>query len=594
MQLPAKRTFLFAMGIFLLQSLTAQQNQAFKHIPEGCTQVMQLDMASMQQFMKWEEFNRLSFFNELKQRAGTDKEQKALAEVLLNPEETGIDLNQQLYVFSKRFYEDGEFEYYNGVTGKIGNLQKFTAWALKMNHTIALTQPGRVKTIVNRKSGYIWDTEHFAIVSDPMNETQKAFQLLQKEKIPANEPVFNLIARTFTEGAPAKATDPRMVALFQQNAPLKVWNMNAKHGAAGAITDPSKIFSALVNAKGTVSASTLNFENGRALFSSRTWFGENLDKIFSGAKTPFNSNLLKHVQPGKIPAFLTLKLNPARVKEFVEMVPGNWKTEFNLNKSGISAADLEAAFKGDLLVALLRTGDKENLLHPGLIAAFTINDVAACTRVLDSLKPRLSESEKRRIFFAVDLPNKIFVIGSSQQEVDAFVQGNYPEQEEDLLNQVTGNPFFLNINFATLYQQLLQIEKPKTEKDMRFAAVLESMEHLRATAGKYENGTMLLNYELGFMNKEDNGLRQMVLMYDKLLTGIMMNAPKMAEGSDTATTYQSITIEGEKTITPPPMELPDELVPAAPKEARPAAKYSGKGPGNSRTRKTPAGKNKKQ
>lgn len=600
MKLFTKQIPALAIGILLLQPATAQLSEAIKHIPEGCTQVMQVDLGYLQQLMKWEEFSHLSFVQSLKEKNNPPKDRPALVDILPNPSETGIDLGQQLYTFSRSHFGEGDFEYFNGVTGKIANLQQFTTWALKMNNTITLTKPGRVKTIVNKKAAYIWDTEYFTIVSDPINESGKLFNRFENGgKQEVKEPVFTRIAKTYEEGAIIPAIDARMASLFQQKAPVKVWNMKMKHGMAGVITDPAKIFSALIEGEQSVSASILNFENGRAFFTSRTWLDPELDKLISGNKTPFNTALAQHVQLDKIPGFLSLKLNLARLSEFLAMVPKKRKDGMDMGRLGINTSDMEAAFGGDLFVGLLRAGDKENLIKPGLIAAVTIKDATAFARVMDSIKATLNERLKNRIFYAVDAANKIFVAGSSQEDVDAFVKGSYPEQDKDLLAQITGNPFFMHIDITKLYKELMLLEEPVSEKDKMFSSMLNGLQNFSATAGKYENGTLLLDYELGFVNKEDNGYRQMILMYDKLLTG-MMQSGKPAEGDTLTMPVEVIrdpeTIRNVKEETKTetlPQELAEALLAEPAKTASPKGVYKGKGPGNSRTIKTKRTKTKK-
>lgn len=555
MKLLHQKLLLTATALLFISSLTAQ-DEVLRHIPARTSQIVQVDLQRLQQFMQWEEILQLPAMKTLSERKTLGKESgEGFFEYLENPSVTGIDLGSSLYIFSHRSFQNYA-DAFTGVAGKIKDLQQFTAWVLKINKTIALTKPGRVKTFIKDNVAFVWDTENFVVVNDIMSafnrtsapmdtavlnsikplpgdtvpEVYRSFMKLFGK--PPGEPVAEEVIKSFNEDAAMPAFDNRMLALFRQTEPLKAWNYNSIPGKLAALFNPMQL---LTNAKGTeekpvfiTSASVLNFDNGRAFYLSRTYFDEQLDKFFSGTnKQPFDVSMIQNVGLQKLVGFLTLKVNMRSLGElFADVMAKEEDGPFEkMRKNGMNPADLLTAFTGDVFIGCTHPGREREDVPPSLVAALKINDLAAAERVLNKWKEPGEESKrKKNEWYGMDEAKTMLIISTSKENAGSFLsKSTGATNDKELEEQVKANPFYLQLNVNELYNVMMSLERPKKEQEKMLADLLSNVQQFKITAGKYESGALLLDYELAFNNKEDNGFRQMMLMYDKLFRSMISN-----------------------------------------------------------------------
>lgn len=590
MKLLYRKLLLTTAGLLFISSITAQ-DEVLRHIPARTSQILQVDLQRLQQFMKWEEILQLPAMKTLSERKNPGKEAgEEFFEYLENPSVTGIDLESSLYVFSHRSFENYA-DAFTGVAGKIKDLQQFTAWVLKMNKSIALTKAGRVKTFVKDDVAFVWDTENFVVINDIMSAFNKTSvpmdtALLNSIKPmpgdtipevytsfmklfgkPAGEPIAEEVIKSFSEDAPMPVFDNRMLALFRQTEALKVWNHNSIPGKLTALFNPMQI---LTRAKGTeekpvfiTSTSVLNFDNGRAIYLSRTYLDEQLDKFFSRTnKQPFDISMIENVGLQKLVGFLTLKVNMRSLGEmFADVIAKEEDGPFEkMKKNGIEPADLLSAFTGDVFIGCTHPGREREDVPPSLVAALKINDPAAAERLLNKWKEDAGESKRRKNeWYGMNEAKTMLIISTSKENAESFLlKSTGVANDKELEEQVTANPFYLQLNVNELYNVMIRLEQPKREKEKMLADMLSDIQQFKITAGKYENGALLLDYELAFNNKEDNGFRQMMLMYDKLFRNMMstVSEPQIMEMPREGVIIDGEFRKGDIPAPPPPPPPP--------------------------------------
>lgn len=598
--------------LVLSLSLTAQDN-TLRHIPAGTAQIVQLDLQRLQQFMKWEEVRQLPSIAQLVENKDGSKDREQFFKYLEKPSVTGIDLSTPLYFFSHRSLEH-YLEGYKGLAGKISNLQQFTAWALDVNSTIALTRPGRVKTLIKDELAFIWDTENFVIVNDLMTHRRKAqhidtsiintlkqhqgdslseaFASLLKFMAPiTGEPVADKVTRSFDENAPMPESDSRMLALFRQTEPLKVWNSNTISGGLNTLINPAQIIAGVTGKREEktsviATASVLNFDNGRAFYTSRTYLDQQLEQYFSNPqKQPFDINITQHIALDKLIGFLTLKLNMRSLGELLrEAVLKEGKEKDGLfekmKQDGFELSDIVDAFTGDVFAGCIHPGNAGNDVPPSLVVALKVNNITAAEKIMNKWKEKAEAGErKKNEWYGLNEDKTLLLFSTSQEAAEKLMTSKTAVPHDKTLDEeIKANPFYMQLNMNELYNIMIRMEQPVREKEKAMAEMMSDIQQFRLTAGKFQNGSVLFDYELAFNNKEDNGFRQMMQMFDKMFRSITSSfeapdnnivMPGEAEvidadaqkSSSPAAPVEKIMIvpadpEGIKEIVPPPPPPP--------------------------------------
>lgn len=544
--LPAAAVLLFTIQV-------TAQDKVLRHIPAQTSQIVQIDLQRLQQFMKWEEVLQLPSMAQLAKIRESSKNREQFFTYLENPSTTGIDLSTPLYFFSHHSFEN-YIEGYKGLAGKISNLQQFTTWALNMNKTIALTKPGRVKTLIKDDMALIWDTENFVIVNDLMARRHRetpldtsiintfkgqqgdtlsdAFANLMKFLAPAiGELVAEKVTRSFDENAPMPVLDNRMLALFRQSEPIKVWNYNVIPGGINTFINPVNILTGAAGRNNGQTAiiattSTLNFDNGRAFYSSHSYMNGQLEKFFSNTdRQPFDIGMIQNIGIQKLVGFISLKLNMQSLSELLkDQMDKNEEGGLfeKMIKNGISPSDMLTAFTGDVFIGCSHPGREKEEVPPALVAMLKISNIEAAERILNKWKADAQESDRRKNeWYGMNKDKTLVIFSTSKETAEAFIAGNGMANDKTLEEEIKANPFYLQVNMNELYTIMMRMETPKKEKEKAVAELLNNIQLFKITAGKYEQGAVSLQYELSFNNKEDNGFRQMMLMYDKIITNLL-------------------------------------------------------------------------
>ena len=118
---------LMLMGIFLFSSCS-KSNEAGELIPADAALVMHMDGKSMQQKLPWAEVQPNPWFNKIIQDSRMTNLMKSL---LQNPENSGIDRDNDLMVFTK----SDSLGAYLGCIGNIKDMDKFVAFSNQLTKT---------------------------------------------------------------------------------------------------------------------------------------------------------------------------------------------------------------------------------------------------------------------------------------------------------------------------------------------------------------------------------------------------------------------------------------------------------------------------
>ena len=173
--------------------------------------------------------------------------------------------------------------------------------------------------------------------------------------------------------------------------------------------------------------STLRFDNGAIRFRVHVFYDSSYN--FDFAHRPLNPELIEHLPQGNLLGMaavhidLNALLNLAQTQSKGKYIH---TLDSMLGKKQLTTNDIVAAFKGDLVLAMIDSGktipatDTSGIKpgKPDLYVVVTVKDPTAFAKVLDALQKKDSTGIKKKDNRT--LRNNIFVLGPTQKATDDY------------------------------------------------------------------------------------------------------------------------------------------------------------------------------
>ena len=355
--------FLFNFGC---QKDAKIPSDALAYVPATSTIVTAVNLKKLMQKADFEAVKKMEFYQDMLNETG--KKNPELSRVLLNPEASGIDLDQKMYMATDVKKENPE-EMTTYLLFSLKNAEDFAN--LFKDQSAEITESNGIKMIGNDANATLAWNDGLAVFAFSNNsETPLSQQIAQIFKAdPANGIAKNSNLR--------KAIDSdHDIASWMSTDQL------AKNDAAGMALnlidiDPEAL-------KGNYVHSFGDFENGRIIGHSDFFITKDLGEKFIGRffKKGVKSDFSK-VLPGEELTFAAAgALDLRGIDQFLSERPQSKDyADFVLNDLGMKRKDLLDIFGGDMLVAAYRGDDVFN--DPKFLIAIDLKSKKKAQEFLD-------------------------------------------------------------------------------------------------------------------------------------------------------------------------------------------------------------------
>lgn len=493
-------------------------------VPEDAGVVVHINSPSLSSKLSWEEISQTEWFQEISKDA-TDS---TAAKLLKDPGQSGIDIKADLVFYVKKQGRGG----YAAFTGTVKDAATFEAFNKEISKgEAAVTKDGDISYMSSDKSGILaWTSSRFVYIGDaPLGDMQQAFERqgsYESYKFPVDSlKMFGKTALTL-KSSDNLDKDKRFTALIQDGSDVHIWaNVSALSGSAlgGGVLSMMKLNMLL---EGNVSATSLNFDNGKIAVKSKQFYGEDMRKILADYPAkPLSEDVINRIPSQNVVGVFAMNYPPAGLNEFLKATGVDGMANGFLGRMGYSIEEFIKANKGEILISVsdLEIKRQEKVMEMGegrepyrytdtepdmkVLFAASVNDKPAFDKLIGIAAAEtkgMTSANTPEIHYKID--NNWFAASNSQEHVDKFLAGG--SSKNAVADKISGHPFGFFIDIQKLIKSGESSVKDSSDKAALVASA-NMWQDAIATGGTYKDKAMDFQFEINLVDKNTNSLKQL-------------------------------------------------------------------------------------
>ncbi|HEX2534276.1 MAG TPA: DUF4836 family protein [Chitinophagaceae bacterium] len=517
---------LLALPVAGLLLLTSCKNNSgtTPAVPKDAAVVVHISNSSLSSKLSWKEVQETDWFREMYKEAKDTLAQKLLS----NPEAAGIDTKADLVFFLKKQGKGG----YLVFEGSLTDAARFEAFNQQLlaqkGTTAAVTKDGDFSHLKMDEGALVtWDKNRFSYTADApfMNAMAAAMSAGDGTQNTASFGVdsLKLFARqtlTLKEGL---EEDDRYARLVKEAGDVHVW-MNSEHyysGLTGGMLSMMKLNTLLED---NISATTLNFDNGKIALTSKQYYGKEVSKLLDKHKMgSISADLLNRIPSDSIAGVLAMNCPPAALKDLLVLTGMDGMANMMFSRMNYTLDELLQASNGEVLVSVSDVRmEKKTETNPftqtqqvttkpnmNFLFAASVNNQPSFEKLIGILKAEAGPSASE---VNMEIKNKWFAASNSAGHLAGFHTGN--KRNAAFASKISGHPFGVYVDL----QRILRSTQ-ETPTGTAFGAMQASInfwQDIVLYGGEWKDGTMSYTMEVNLVDKNTNSLKQLNKYFSQL------------------------------------------------------------------------------
>ena len=552
------RTFLPAIAILLLLASCQSLPKHARYIPKDALVVLGVHTGEMQKALAWSAITGSSLLDEMRKAGG----EKAPA-MLKDAENAGIDFRSTLYFYSKpdtRFSNEARM----AAVLPVSDAKKVTAYIQKhAPDAVIRTVKDRSEVMIDGKAYIGWNDEVLIAMNTIVQKTAQnpappdATSPDQEPAAPVYaEPVVDAAATAMEMDAafnPAKdagmTDNSRFKELENNGHDITMWLaydalMDAYSGKSGMGMMGFGMGNALW--KGSAMAAGFDFEKGRFDGEMRYYASDSMQSVAKefGSKN-VDADMLRRLPAAGLNFAAGYHLAPKAIRMVLDKMGMTGMANLALMQKGMSIDDILGAFTGDMVVSLnnfrvetkLQEIDsvtqKEYGLTPAPVSspemdfvyAMKIADKAKMTKLLDFITSSAMLQQTAPGVYS--LPNtadgptlvvgdKYLAISKQAPWAQAFLKESPGTMPEAVKKEIDGHPLGMWADVQSFMAGAGQSPRKNPSDSAAFHAVRNLFTTFTGHGGEYKGNASVYHMSLGFVNKDENSLVQLLHLAQQL------------------------------------------------------------------------------
>ena len=541
-----KTSLLLLTGISFLLLTTAckDADKVGKLVPSDALFAVHINTNALSKKLSWEEIQNTEWFQNINNSA----EDTIAQRLLRNPESSGIDTKSDLVFFMKKQGNGGYFAF----TGSLKDAKAFESFNQQISKGTPAIKDGEYRSANIDNNGIVtWNDNRFIYLMNAptanMSGLPVRYQQDEEEQeeqdeqfMPPTYPPFTpdslrIFAKQLFEmdDDNTLGKDDRFSNMIKEEGDVHFWMNSGKiYGDFGA--GMMSMMKVNVLFDGNISATTLNFDNGKVTMKSNQYYGKEMSNFldkYPGKK--IDKDLLNRIPSQNVVAVLALNYPPDGLKEFLRLIGVDGMVNGFLGKVNYSVDEFVKANKGDLLIAVTdftmksdtvnlpdiygenRPSDKPSerirkVPDLKILFATSVNDRAAFDKLVTTLKGQTGDLPQGTIpDITYKVNNNWFVASNNPAQVDKFLTGG--SADHPFTDKLSGNLVGGYIDFQQLLKNISAF--PADDTDTSGRAVLDASVKLWKdayfTTAAYDDGKMKSEGVLNFIDENTNSLKQL-------------------------------------------------------------------------------------
>lgn len=494
-------------------SSCSKSNKEGRLIPSEASFVIHFNGESLTSKLPWEEIRK----NELMQEAMEDSTATALMKsVMDNPENTGIDISKDLFIFLVNDSAGGYFAAM-GTLKDAGKFKKFTKEASKES-TVESEKNG-ISFSATKDLTTAWNKEKFLFVADAKMNRNSYASLYDTSVAPTPEVKrdWNLVAENIFNLKEEKSLgkEEKFTALMKEKGDMHFW-LNTEAFYTGYRDNPGMAALSMINLSkiynGSRVTGTVSFDDGKINADFKSYSGKEmteLEKKYSGDK--INAEMVKSIPSKDVAALFAFNFKPEGLREYLKLLGVEGFANMGTAMLGFNTDDFIKANKGDILLALTDLKqDSSGKPDFSVIFSASIGDKPSFNKLVAAGnkigKERFGTDNSPSIFH--NMNDKYFALGNKQQHVDTYLKGS-SNTDFDFFDKIAGSAGGGYINFQYILKSMGESAKKDSFDLAMYNATLTMWDNMIAYGGGFKSGGSVQHFEINLVDKKTNSLKQL-------------------------------------------------------------------------------------
>lgn len=505
-------TILSSTALFS-QAQTASESPLFRHIPADADRIWHINYLAISSKLDWQAIGAVM---------PPSEDNKQMMAFFNDPAFAGIN-NSHGFIISETNVLRLDSPRYTTVLISLTDSTKILQLIKGRKKANFAILPGKTRTAVEGDNTiYCWNDKLITMVvvkapknTTPTEATTHRYHLAALRKCQA--------ALKGADNNPF-VTNPAFRNGFSDDGDIHIWSQFGS--GFGMMVDAMRMSKAPVDNNllkmaeqvkhsHSQSLSTLRFDNGAIRFRNRVFYDSTYNFNFTGR--PLNTELIEHLPKGNLLGMAAAHIS---LSSLLDLAQSQTKGQYihtldsMLEKKNLTTKDIVAAFKGDLVLALIDSGKTipatdTSAVKPGkpdIYLVVTVNDQAAFDKVLAAIQKKDSASVKKR--GGHTLRNGIYVLAGSQQATDDYFDKPGRGPSPLASDEFKSSPIALAIDIKAISAYLAPtFNDPKASAKNKQAQVILSLfdQVLFATAKTHDREMETL-FEIKMADSHQNSL----------------------------------------------------------------------------------------
>ncbi|MBL0357291.1 MAG: DUF4836 family protein [Chitinophagaceae bacterium] len=500
-------------------------NTQGRYIPANAAIAVHINGKSLSEKLPWAEIKNNPLFKD----AYADSNMTATVKKMLdNPDNSGIDTKNDMQFFMQKDSLGG----YLALEGSIKDEAAFKAFVTEMTENGTATEKDGVNYISRFPACVGWTKENFVVVMDApqlgvMDAMSKRMGNPGIDRTGKPRDISATCHSIFAlDKNKSLGAEEKFSKLLKESGDVHFW-MNSEELYSGSAT-PAAL--AMLNLdkfyKGSFTAATFNFDNGKMTVNTHSYAGEELTKLYkkySGGKV--NEDMLKRM-PGKdVMGLIALNFKPEALRDFLKMTNLEGFINIGAASLGFTLDDFIKANKGDIMIGLsdlklvadTSTAPATDIETPAppmpkpefnFIFAASVGDKDAFNKLIATGKKAAGTFVNNGALpLAYNNNGSYFALANSQENADKYMAG--AGSNTDLISKISGEPMAMYFNLQSLIKVFGSVATKDSSAKMLYDASLKLWDNVLMKGGNFSDGASTATIEINLVDKSTNSLKQL-------------------------------------------------------------------------------------
>jgi len=463
-------------------------------VPSDASTVVRLNGSAINSKASWKDLLQADWFRREKQ-VSSDSFDKQIME---NPEQSGVNLESDFVYFTQK----RDFINYSVFEGQLRNSTDFQKLITERNPGKKVEDGGGFNYLLIDKSDFVtWTNSKFIYLSyDPQMGGNTSLSSDSLKEYAAS--LYDLKKENSIE------SNEKYNSLIKETGDIHFWS-----NTADALSDfqfgPIPLIAASAMMQGSVTAGTINFENGKILIKSKQYLNPTLSRLIEKySARPLTADLLNHVSQGAS-FVIAMNYDPQLIQDFLKVSGTQSTANQFLDEYHLGIDELLKATNGQVLITAAELGpqataqddEEADDLFPfggNLLFAATLNNDSTFKKAAGIVKKIFPTA-------TTAIQNNWFLLGNTPATVNQFFAHN---TNAAVSQKLSGHPLGIYIDIEKGLQQW-NVHGLDSSLLQQINLSKSFWRDIVSTGGDFKNGAVNFETSVNLADQSTNSLKQL-------------------------------------------------------------------------------------